>query len=107
MRKPLLLTDSKQLTGEKKPVSTLFSSLIKTALKKQFLVNFCTCAATYDVILRINSAFSKGIPFLLWPLGLDFRQRQTSLVSMDSPEPEGLESGFTFSLGRPDPEIFN
>ena len=26
---------------------------------------------------------------------------------MESREPQGLESGFTFSLGRPDPEIFN
>ena len=26
---------------------------------------------------------------------------------MESPEPQGLESGFTFPLGRPDPEIFN
>ena len=26
---------------------------------------------------------------------------------MESPEPQGLESGFTFPLGHPDPEIFN
>ena len=64
-------------------------------------------AATYDVILRINSALGKGIPFLLWPFGLDVRQRQTKLVSMESCEPQGSESGFTFLLGRPDPEIFN
>ena len=64
-------------------------------------------AATYDVILRINSALGKGIPFLLWPFGLDFRQRQTKLVSMESCESQGSESGFTFLLGRPDPEIFD